>query len=119
MLAPALKALDLLKALGEGLEDHTNELIIVGDKFDPEVLNVGHSLAVFRHDLLGFLVGIVCCVVVVFTFNNLLDLKMGQEVEVLWLRLAARGRQVVVERLILDLVGREEDAVVEDDLGVE
>ena len=44
---------------------------------------------------------------------------MGQKVEVLWLRLAARGRQVVVERLILDLVGREEDAVVEYDLGVE
>ena len=44
---------------------------------------------------------------------------MGQEVEVLWLRLAARGRQVVVERLILDLIGREEDAVVEYNLGVE
>ena len=37
----------------------------------------------------------------------------------MWLRLAARGRQVVVERLILDLVGWEEDAVVEYDLGVE
>ena len=54
-----------------------------------------------------------------FTFNNLPDLKMGQKVEVLWLRLAARGRQVVVERLILDLVGREENAVVKYDLGVE
>ena len=69
--------------------------------------------------MLGFLIGIVCCVVVLFTFNNLPDLKMGQEVEVLWLRLAARGRQVVVERLILDLVGREENAVVKYDLGVE
>ena len=69
--------------------------------------------------MLGFLIGIVCCVVVLFTFNNLPDLKMGQKVEVLWLRLAARGRQVVVERLILDLVGREENAVVKYDLGVE
>ena len=69
--------------------------------------------------MLGFLIGIVCCVVVLFTFNYLPDLKMGQEVEVLWLGLAARGRQVVVERLILDLVGREENAVVKYDLGVE
>ena len=119
MLAPALEALDLLQALREGLEDHANELIIVGDKFDPEVLNVGHSLAVFLHSLLGFLIGIVCGVVVVFTFNRFSDLKMGQKVEVLRLRLAARGRQVVVERLILDLVGREENAVVKYDLGVE
>ena len=68
--------------------------------------------------MLGFLI-IFGCVVFLFTFDNLLDLEMGQKVEVLWLRLAARGRQVVVERLILDLAGREENAVVKYDLGVE
>ena len=118
MLAPALKALDLLKTLREGLEDHTDELIIARDKFDPEVLNVGHSLAVFLHNLLGFLI-IFGCVVILFTFDNLLDLKMGQEVEVLRLRLAARGWQVVVEGHFLDLIRREDSAVVKHDLSVE
>ena len=117
MLAPALKALDLLEALREGLEDHTNELIIVRDKFDPEVLNVGHGLAEFLNKEVDFLIGIVF--VAIFTFDNLLDLKMGQEVEVLWLRLAARGWQEVIEGHILDLIRREDNAVVKYDLGIE
>lgn len=46
VFTPSLKAFDRLQSLIEGFEDHINELLVVGHKLDPVILNIGSDLAI-------------------------------------------------------------------------
>lgn len=120
MLAPPLEALDSLETLAEGLQDDVDELSVVRDESDPEVLDIRGDLAVLLNEKICFIVLFTAIIVIFLSFfANLLDFQVSQQIEVFGLRFASRGRQEVVDWLLLDLFGRKLCCVIEDDVCVE
>ena len=123
VLGPPLEALDGGKTFAESLCDDVSELLGIGLKLNPRVLNVGSDLAVklFFNIIVvtTFFSSVYIIFCLFFAFNYFFDLQMGKKIEVLRLRLASGWKHEVFDFLLLNLAFWKLFVVLEGDLGVE
>lgn len=118
MLAPSLEALDGLKTVLEGLQDHVGESLLIGQQLDPKVLNVRCHFAIPLDELLCFFF-VLFCFFFLFFLSNFFNLEMRKQVKVFDFGLATRRQEEVIDRLIFNLTRGQIGVIVENDLCVE